>query len=112
MVLDAYGWTDIRPTCEFIAEFADEEEDDDNVRQRKKKYRYRWPDEIRDEVLARLLQLNRERALEEGHGDGGEEANALSPETKPNTTKKRQSKKNKATEDVATGLFAVGPEEA
>jgi hypothetical protein len=112
IALDAYGWTDIRPTCEFIAEFADEEEDDDNVRQRKKKYRYRWPDEIRDEVLARLLQLNRQRALEEGHADGGEVADALSPEAKLNTTKKRQSKKNKAAEDVATGLFAVGPEEA
>ena len=32
----------------------------------KKKYRYRWPDEMRDEVLARLLELNRQRALEEG----------------------------------------------
>ena len=27
--------------------------------------RYRWPDEVRDEVLARLLKLNAERAVEE-----------------------------------------------
>ena len=29
---------------------------------RKKPYRYRWPDAVRDEVLARLLALNAERA--------------------------------------------------
>ncbi|HET6840595.1 MAG TPA: type IIL restriction-modification enzyme MmeI [Candidatus Angelobacter sp.] len=65
-VLDAYGWTDIQPKCEFIPEFDDEEEEDDGGRPKKKKYRYRWADEIRDEVLARLLELNRQRALEEG----------------------------------------------
>ena len=43
----------------------EDEEDEDGTHQ-KKKYRYRWPDEIRDEVLARLLELNRQRALEEG----------------------------------------------
>ena len=31
----------------------------------KKPYRYRWPDEVRDEVLARLLVLNKQRAAEE-----------------------------------------------
>ena len=29
------------------------------------RYRYRWPDDIRDEVLARLLELNAERAAAE-----------------------------------------------
>jgi N-6 DNA Methylase len=65
-VLDAYGWTDVRPRCEFMPEFEDEVEEEENGRQRKKKYRYRWSDEIRDEVLARLLELNRQRALDEG----------------------------------------------
>jgi hypothetical protein len=65
-VLDAYQWTDIQPKCEFIPEFDDEEEEDDGGRPKKKKYRYRWPDEIRNEVLARLLELNRQRAMEEG----------------------------------------------
>ena len=32
---------------------------------RKKPYRYRWPEEVHDEVLARLLELNAERAEEE-----------------------------------------------
>ena len=63
-VLDAYGWTDLQPTCEFLLDYEDEEEDDDvpGGRRRKKPWRYRWPDEVRDDVLARLLQLNRDRA--------------------------------------------------
>ena len=65
-ILDTYGWTDIQPQCEFIPEFDDEVDEDDGGHPRRKKYRYRWPDEIRDEVLARLLALNRQRALEEG----------------------------------------------
>jgi hypothetical protein len=65
-VLDAYGWRDVPTHCEFISEFGDEEDEDENGRPRRKKFRYRWPDEIRDEVLASLLALNRQRALEEG----------------------------------------------
>ena len=64
-VLDAYRWNDVNPHCEFFAEF-DDDDDDEYSRQRRRKYRYRWPDEIRDEVLARLLALNRQRAIEEG----------------------------------------------
>jgi hypothetical protein len=61
-VLDAYGWNDIRTDCEFLLDYEiDEEEWGD----RKKPYRYRWPDDVRDEVLARLLELNAERAREE-----------------------------------------------
>ena len=67
-VLDAYGWTDIPTTCEFLLDYedeADEEEETGRARRRKKPWRCRWPDEIRDEVLARLLALNRQRAEEE-----------------------------------------------
>jgi len=67
-VLDAYGWIDLQPTCEFLLDYEDEEETADestNKRQKKKPYRYRWADEIRDEVLARLLALNEERYQEE-----------------------------------------------
>jgi hypothetical protein len=35
------------------------------TRRRRKPWRYRWPDDFRDEVLARLLELNRQRAEEE-----------------------------------------------
>ena len=67
-VLNAYGWKDLQPTCEFLLDYEDEEETTDestNKRQKKKPYRYRWADEIRDEVLARLLALNEERYQEE-----------------------------------------------
>jgi hypothetical protein len=61
-VLDAYGWSDIATDCEFLLDYEiDEEEWGD----KKKPWRYRWPDEVRDEVLARLLDLNAERAKEE-----------------------------------------------
>jgi hypothetical protein len=67
-VLDTYGWTDIRPTCEFLLDYEEEEDEDEpgaRKSKRKKPWRYRWPDDIRDEVLARLLDLNQKRAEEE-----------------------------------------------
>ena len=43
------------------------EDDDESATKRRKKkpWRYRWPDEMRDEVLARLLDLNAQRAKEQ-----------------------------------------------
>lgn len=68
-VLDAYGWTDIRPICEFILDYEDEEDEEPGKASRRKKpWRHRWPDEIRDEVLARLLDLNKQRASAESGG--------------------------------------------
>jgi hypothetical protein len=64
-VLDAYGWTNIRPGCEFFPEFDDEEEDDEGSTRKKKRFRYRWPDDIHDDVLASLLVLNQQRYDEE-----------------------------------------------
>jgi rRNA maturation endonuclease Nob1 len=61
-VLDAYGWTDIKTDCGFFADYTEEDEDGNEV---EKSIRYRWPDEVRDEVLARLLALNAERHAEE-----------------------------------------------
>ena len=51
VVLDAYGWNDIPTDCEFLLDY---EIDEEEWGKRKKPYRYRWPDDIRDEVLARL----------------------------------------------------------
>lgn len=51
-VLDAYGWIDIRPTYDF------REQLDESIR-------LTWDEGTRDEVLARLLELNRVRAEEE-----------------------------------------------
>jgi hypothetical protein len=61
-VLDAYGWSDIQTAFEFLL---DHEIDEEEWGNKKKPWRYRWPDEVRDEVLARLLELNAERAKEE-----------------------------------------------
>jgi hypothetical protein len=56
------------PPCEFLLDYEDEDEDDEDEpgkRQRKKPWRYRWPDAFRDEVLALLLDLNKQRAEQE-----------------------------------------------
>ena len=91
-VLDAYGWTDIQPTCEFILDYEDEEDDTPGkVSKKKKPWRYRWPDDIRDEVLGRLLELNAQRAKEEalaGAAAAGSQA-ATKPRTKPKKASKR-----------------------
>ncbi len=62
-VLDAYGWTDVATDCEFLLDY---EIDEETWSPRKKKpYRYRWPEAVHDEVLARLLDLNQKRYQEE-----------------------------------------------
>ena len=62
-VLNAYGWQDIPTHCEFLLDY---EIDEEEWGTKKKPYRYRWPNEVRDEVLARLLELNAQRAVAEG----------------------------------------------
>ena len=71
-VLDAYGWSDIPTACGLLLDY---EIDEASWGRKKKPYRWRWPDEVRDEVLARLLALNADRAAAEaragiaaGHG--------------------------------------------
>jgi hypothetical protein len=70
-VLTAYGWTDLLADCrcEFLLDYEDDDSgagaEESVGRKKKKPWRYRWPDEIRDEVLVRLLKLNAERAEEE-----------------------------------------------
>ena len=61
-VLDAYGWTDVPTDCQFLLDF---EIDEEEYKRKKKPWRYLWPDEVRDDVLARLLALNGERAQSE-----------------------------------------------
>ena len=61
-VLDAYGWSDIPADCEFLLDYEIEKA---TWGDKKKPYRYRWPDNVREEVLARLLALNAERAAVE-----------------------------------------------
>uniref|UniRef100_UPI001A32D220 Eco57I restriction-modification methylase domain-containing protein n=1 Tax=Vibrio cholerae TaxID=666 RepID=UPI001A32D220 len=59
-VLASYGWHDIQPNYVFEPDY--EVEEGKSI-----PWRYRWPDELRDEVLARLLTLNKERHQQETH---------------------------------------------
>ena len=68
-VLAAYGWTDIPTTCDFFPLHPDDEPDPDSPRPKRIPHRYRWPDDIQNEVLARLLALNTERATRQANGD-------------------------------------------
>jgi hypothetical protein len=79
-VLTAYGWRDIPTDCKFLLDY---EVDEEAWGDKKKPYRYRWPDEIRDEVLARLLELNAQRAREEARSGA---AAARKPGAKPAPT--------------------------
>jgi hypothetical protein len=99
-VLGEYGWSDINPVCEFCSEFEESvQEDSESGRTRPKRYRYRWPDEIRDEVLARLLELNRSRAEEETQSTSGAAAKK--------SAGKRGRKSSKSTPAASPSLFEV-----
>jgi hypothetical protein len=92
-VLDAYGWQDIPTDCDFFLEYDDEDEDaDGKPGKRKKPWRYRWPDDVRDEVLARLLDLNARRAEEERLAG-------------PAAGRKRSARQTAESDDTAEGLF-------
>ena len=94
-VLNAYGWNDIVSECEFLLDFEIDEEDWGN---KKKPWRYGWPEAVRDEILARLLELNRQRAEEECL------AGSAADNTKP---KNRAPKTNSKVKETAATLFAA-----
>ena len=90
-VLDAYGWDDISMNCEFIADYEVEEG-------KKIPWRYRWPEAVHDEVLARLLELNQQRYEEEV-------AQGLHAKTASKTTTKKSAKKKAKADTADAGLF-------
>ena len=113
-VLAAYSWPDIDTTCGFALDYLDTDPDDlppeaaDRVAsgdlffptadeaaafgalistgRRKLPWRYKWPEATHDEVLARLLDLNQQRHLEEVRGHKA---------AKPNSKGKIQKAKGK-----------------
>lgn len=84
-VLEAYGWGDVPTKCEFILDYEDDDEEESSGR--KKPWRYRWPDDVRDEILARLLDLNATRAKEEQRAGAGAEAAAGAKRVRKRTPK-------------------------
>ncbi|MEG4990228.1 hypothetical protein QUB08_31555 [Microcoleus sp. BR0-C5] len=94
-VLNAYGWTDIPTDCEFILDYEEEEEKSEGIskRQNKKPWRYKWPEEIHDEVLARLVNLNLKRHQEEILGGKAAEGKAKGGKKTASKSRKKVSDK-------------------
>lgn len=92
VVLTAYGWNDLaeETNCEFLLDYEADEDDDPTAKKSKKKkpWRYRWPDEFRNEVLALLLELNEQRAMKEKLA--GKTAEAKSKNTAGSGSKSRK----------------------
>ncbi len=104
-VLDAYGWAEEIPTaCDF---FLDYEIDEETWSPRKRKpYRYRWPDEVHDEVLGRLLELNRQRAEEEAQaGRSASKRSGKKKRTRKAAPRKKKARKPPDETNRETGLF-------
>lgn len=109
LVLDLYGWQTLKPTCDFFPEFDEDDQEEEDGRIRRKGYRYRWSDEIHDDVLSRLLNLNRQRAQEEGQLLATDESSTVAIAR----AKKRGTGKSKRGYGAPTnGLFVVEEEEA
>ncbi len=124
-VLAAYGWADIDTTCGFALDYLDTDPDDlppaaaervasgdlffptadeaaafgslISTGKRKLPWRYKWPEATHDEVLARLLDLNQQRHLEEVRGHGA----AKSPD-KGHRVKGKGSKQAKSDAETPT----------
>jgi len=123
-VLDAYGWHNIPTACEFLLDYEDEDENEEAAdastisnpqpersgdgrrqstirRRRKKPYRYRWPDEVRDEVLAKLLALNAQRAEQEKlSGSTGKKSAKKTTATPKGTLKQSIMQRPKAEDEL------------
>lgn len=67
VVFQTYNWTKVLPkfSDQFLLDCENKPEPTGRRRQKKKPWRYRWPYEVRNEVLARLLALNATRHAEE-----------------------------------------------
>ncbi|MBA2116684.1 DNA methyltransferase [Bremerella alba] len=98
-VLEAYGWQDLAESvhCEFLLDYEEGDEDDSGKKSKKKKpWRLRWPDEFRDEVLARLLELNEQRHKEELL-TGNPATKPSKAEDKPKPAKRKKAKRKEQT---------------
>ena len=99
-VLEAYGWDDLAAAarCEFLLDYEEEDAEDGGKKKSKKKkpWRLRWPDDFRDEVLARLLELNEQRHKEELLKGKPGKAESTSKDAKKATPAKRRTKKSES----------------
>src|SRR5271165_6780814 len=89
------GEAHLKPTGEFLLDYEDEEDQELATsnqelpsRRRRKPWRYRWPDDFRDEVLSHLLELNRQRAEQERLSGAAAEAGRDKPRKKSTAGRK------------------------
>ena len=118
-VLEAYGWDDLAATarCEFLLDYEEEGTGDSGLgvgdlgdenqslsaspkSRRKLPWRLRWPDDFRDEVLARLLELNEQRHKEELLAAGAPSA----PKKAPKASTKKKTKNPTSDDQLQLGL--------
>ena len=118
-VLEAYGWDDLAATarCEFLLDYEEEGTGDSGLgfgdlgdenqslsaspkSRRKLPWRLRWPDDFRDEVLARLLELNEQRHKEELLAAGAPSA----AKKAPRASAKKKTKKPTSDDQLQLGL--------
>jgi hypothetical protein len=118
-VLEAYGWDDLAATarCEFLLDYEEEGTGDSGLgvgdlgdenqslsaspkSRRKLPWRLRWPDDFRDEVLARLLELNEQRHKEELLAAGAPSA----PKKAPKASTKKKTKNPTSVDQLQLGL--------
>lgn len=100
-VFDAYGWTKLQPIHEFILDYEEpEDEQESGRRKRKEPWRYRWTDDFRDEVLARLLELNRQRAEEEQGAANASMVNSVAKASAKTPTKRARKRKDDKTTNM------------
>ncbi|MBD2233736.1 Eco57I restriction-modification methylase domain-containing protein [Phormidium tenue] len=126
-VLAAYGWADIDTTCGFALDYLDTDPDDlppeaaervasgdlfwvtadeaaafgalISTGKRKLPWRYKWPEATHDEVLARLLDLNQQRHLEEVRGHKAAEG---AKKAKGSVQRSQGSRKTKSAPETPT----------
>lgn len=108
-VLEAYGWHDLAQTarCEFLLDYEEDDEETGKKKSKKKKpWRLRWPDDFRDEVLARLLELNEQRHKEELLA--GKQLGKTEKLTKPPKDSQPKKPRKAATRDLFTSSLEQG----
>ena len=93
------------PPCEFLLDYEEDEDDADSSSPPQETLALRWPDDVRDEVLARLLELNQQRAEQDRlAGLAAEAATGMSQGRKklPSTatSRRKQSAPNTAQPDL------------
>jgi hypothetical protein len=67
LVINSYGWTDLKLETDFVSAYG-ESEDSYSIR-------LSWSDDLRDKVLARLIEENSKRPERQGASDGDDDEN-------------------------------------